>query len=653
MCLWPAIKNRWRISASALNGYEPSSESELILMSDAGPHPYIILSGSERQLVPGAKEVGPSDPTEVIEVTIRLRPRESNAQIDAEVAALGAQLPADRTYLTPEQYAARYGADQADVAKVEQFAQESHLTVIRADLAQRVVVLSGPSQEISAAFRVQLVQYTSPQGNYRGRLGPVQIPAYLQGIVEGVFGLDNRLQARPHLRYSRPGGASEGTLATATAAPAFGTPGSFAPPQVGDIYNFPKNLDGSGQCIGILEFGGGYAESDLQTYFRQLNLPAPRVTAVAVAGVGNAPGKDPDSDAEVLLDIEIAASLAPGAKIIVYFAPFTEQGWVDVVNAAIHDTQNRPSVLSISWGYTEGQDIWTSQAIQTVNQAFQAAALQGITIIAAAGDDGSRDQLNDGRAHVDFPASSPYVLACGGTTLQFSGNNFTGEKVWNDGGRDQGGGATGGGVSDDVAQPAWQKGIVPPSVNPGNHMGRGVPDVAGNADGVSGYAILADGQMLSGVGGTSAVSPLWSALIARANQQLGKPVGYINPLLYSQFGKTDAFHDVTSGNNDPTGGQLGGYPAGAGWDACTGWGSPDGTKFVNMLTAKGAPISGGSASSSGDAGSGSAGGSAGAPSVPGDVVSSGSSSNTVGIVLTIIAILVVIAVIFFVLHGSF
>jgi hypothetical protein len=146
---------------------------------------------------------------------------------------------------------------------------------------------------------------------------------------------------------------------------------------------------------------------------------------------------------------------------------------------------------------------------------------------------------------------------------------------------------------------------------------------------------------------------LWSALIARANQQLGKPVGYINPLLYSQFGKTDAFHDVTSGNNDPTGGQLGGYPAGAGWDACTGWGSPDGTKFVNMLTAKGAPISGGSASSSGDAGSGSAGGSAGAPSVPGDVVSSGSSSNTVGIVLTIIAILVVIAVIFFVLHGSF
>ncbi len=622
-------------------------------MSDMDPRPYIALPGSERQLVPGAQEAGPSDPNEVIEVTIRLRARESGAQMDAEVAALGAQLPADRTYLTPDEYAARYGADPTDVAKVEQFAQESHLTVVRSDLSQRIVVLSGPLQAVSAAFRVQLVQYTSPRGNYRGRVGPVQIPAYLQGVVEGIFGLDNRSQARPHLRYTRPdgSGSASGALATATAAPAFGTPGSFAPPQVGEMYNFPKDLDGSGQCIGILEFGGGYSESDLQAYFQRLGMPAPKITAVSVGGVGNAPGKDPDSDAEVLLDIEIAASLAPGAKLVVYFAPFTEQGWVDVVTAAIHDTQNRPSVLSISWGFTEGQDIWTPQAIQTVNQSFQAAALQGITICAASGDDGSRDQLDDGHAHVDFPASSPYVLACGGTTLLFSGNTFTGEKVWNDGGRDQGGGATGGGVSDDIAQPSWQKGIVPPSVNPGNHVGRGVPDVAGNADGVSGYAILADGQLLSGVGGTSAVSPLWSALIARANQKLGKPVGYINPLLYTSLGKTNAFRDVTSGNNDPTGGKLGGYQSGSGWDACTGWGSPDGTNLVNALTASSA-TSGGSAPASGGADpSGSTG--SGSDSATSDVVSGGNAGLTIGIVLTIVAIVAVVVAIYFVLHGGF
>jgi kumamolisin len=617
-------------------------------MSDTAPRPYVALPGSERQLVPGAQEDGPLDPNETIEVTIRLRARESDAQIAAEVAALGAQLPADRTYLTPDEYAARYGADQADLTKVEQFAQESHLTVVRSDLSQRIVILSGTLHDVSAAFRVQLVQYTSPRGNYRGRVGPVQIPADLVGIIEGIFGLDNRPQARPHLRYTRPdaSGSASGVALATTAAPAFGQPGSFAPPQVGEIYNFPKDLDGSGQCIGILEFGGGYSESDLQAYFQQLGMPAPKVTAVSVGGVGNQPGKDPDSDAEVLLDIEIAASLAPGAKIVVYFAPFTEQGWVDVVTAAIHDTQNRPSVLSISWGFTEGQDIWTPQAIQTVNQAFQAAALQGITVCAASGDDGSRDQLDDGHAHVDFPASSPYVLACGGTTLLFSGNTFTGEKVWNDGGRDQGGGATGGGVSDDIAQPSWQKGIVPPSVNPGNHVGRGVPDVAGNADGVSGYAILADGQLLSEVGGTSAVSPLWSALIARANQKLGKPVGYINPLLYTSLGKTNAFRDVTSGNNDPTGGQLGGYQSAAGWDACTGWGSPDGTNLVNALTASGATSGGSTPTSGGTAPSGSN----GADPATDDATTSGGGNVglTIGIVLTIVAIVAVLVAIYFV-----
>jgi len=252
---------------------------------------------------------------------------------------------------------------------------------------------------------------------------------------------------------------------------------------------------------------------------------------------------------------------------------------------------------------------------------------------------------------VDFPASSPYVLACGGTTLLFSGNTFTGEKVWNDGGRDQGGGATGGGVSDDIAQPSWQKGIVPPSVNPGNHVGRGVPDVAGNADGVSGYAILADGQLLSEVGGTSAVSPLWSALIARANQKLGKPVGYINPLLYTSLGKTNAFRDITSGNNDPTGGQLGGYQSASGWDACTGWGSPDGTNLVNALTAGGA-TSGGSAPSSGGSGGTDPNGSNSADPATADATSDGGNAGlTIGIVLTIVAIVAVLVAIYFVTRG--
>ena len=305
-----------------------------------------------------------------------------------------------------------------------------------------------------------------------------------------------------------------------------------------------------------------FHESDIQSYFTQLNLPVPNVTAVSVDGTSNQPGADPDSDGEVMLDIEVAASLAPGASIVVYFAPFTEQGWVDAVSTAVHDTQHHPSVLSISWGYTEGQDIWTAQAVRAVNQAFQAAAVMGMTICAASGDDGSEDQLADGHAHVDFPASSPYVLACGGTYLEVANGVRTGERVWNNGQRANGGGAGGGGISDMNALPSWQQGIVPPSVNPNHHVGRGVPDVAGDADENSGYTILVDGQVASNVGGTSAVAPLWAALVARMNQQLGKPIGYLTPLLYTQLGKAGVLNDVTVGNNDPTGGRIGGYSAG-------------------------------------------------------------------------------------------
>jgi subtilase family serine protease len=137
------------------------------------------------------------------------------------------------------------------------------------------------------------------------------------------------------------------------------------------------------------------------------------------------------------------------------------------------------------------------------------------------------------------------------------------------------------------ALPSWQQGIVPPSVNPNHHVGRGVPDVAGDADENSGYTILVDGQVASNVGGTSAVAPLWAALVARINQQLGKPIGYLTPLLYTQLGKAGVLNDVTVGNNDPTGGRIGGYSAAAGWDACTGWGTPNGTKLLEALVGSG------------------------------------------------------------------
>jgi kumamolisin len=507
-------------------------------MANSSSRNRVSLPGSERKIVPGARVVGPNDPEEQIQVTIRVRSRASSGELDKAVAALGATPPSQRTYLTPEQYTARYGANPKDMETVAKFARDHQLTVVRSDRDQRTILISGTAAQLSSAFQVKLVRYSSPRGDYRGRLGPVHIPDDLQEIIEGIFGLDNRLQARP--RSLLPATRARLRVASGKAATNEQESRSFYPHEVGAYYNYPAHLTGEGQCIGILEFGGGFSQADLDTYFKGINLPSPQVEAISVDGVSNQPGADPDIDGEVMLDIEVASAL------------------------------------------TEGQDIWTSQAIQAVNQAFQAAALLGVTVCAASGDDGSQDQLDDGHAHVDFPAGSPYVLACGGTSLQLAGDAITGEIVWNEGTRAEGGGATGGGISEMNPVPAWQDGIVPASINPTHARGRGVPDVAGNADGRTGYTILVDGQVVPGVGGTSAVSPLWAGLIACVNQQIGKPVGFINPLLYkSNVGST--LRDITTGNNDPTG-VIGAYKAQSGWDPCTGWGTPDGARLLTALT---------------------------------------------------------------------
>ena len=249
-----------------------------------------------------------------------------------------------------------------------------------------------------------------------------------------------------------------------------------------------------------------------------------------------------------------------------YFAPNTDAGFLDAINQAVNDTVNKPSILSISWGGPESS--WTAQSLQSFNSALQAAAAVGVSVCVAAGDDGSTDGVTDGEDHVDFPASSPYALACGGTTLKISGSTISSEVVWND--LSSNDGATGGGVSGTFPIPTWQANAnVPPSTNPSGFAGRGMPDVAGDADPATGYQIEADGQSFA-VGGTSAVAPLWAGLIALFNQSQGKSLGYLNPTLYQNVGESGgAFHDITSGNN-------GDYKAAVGWDPCTGWGSPNG-----------------------------------------------------------------------------
>ncbi len=191
------------------------------------------------------------------------------------------------------------------------------------------------------------------------------------------------------------------------------------PLQLASLYNFLAG-DGKGECIGIIELGGGYQASDLTAYFSGLGVPAPKVVAVGVDQSGNQPSGDPGGpDGEVTLDIEIAGAIAPGATIAVYFTKNSDAGFIDAVNRAVHDTTHKPSVISISWGGPE--TVWTPQSLQAFNSVLQAAAVMGVTVCAASGDSGSTDGVGDGGDHVDFPASSPYVLACGGTNRRRRG----------------------------------------------------------------------------------------------------------------------------------------------------------------------------------------------------------------------------------------
>jgi len=275
-----------------------------------------------------------------------------------------------------------------------------------------------------------------------------------------------------------------------------------------------------------------------------------------------------------MLDIEVAGAIAPQASIAVYFTPNTDQGFYDAISTALHDTTNHPSVISISWGGPEST--WSQQSLTEYNTLLEDAATLGVSVCVAAGDNGSTDGVTDKLQHVDFPASSPYALACGGTKLTAAGGKIASEVVWNETANNEG--STGGGISAIFPKPDYQANAnVPPSVNPGHPDGRGVPDVAGDADPETGYDVYVDGQATV-IGGTSAVAPLWAGLIARINQLLGKPVGFLNPTLYSQAAApAKGFHDITSGNN-------GAYSAGPGWDACTGLGSPDGVAIEGILS---------------------------------------------------------------------
>ena len=509
----------------------------------------VELTGSNRTTLAGATAPRPVDNQEMIQATVVLRRRTRTNMPAPEEFAF--RRPNNTEYHTRSEFSVLHGADPADIAAVEAFAHENGLSITQSSAARRSVVLRGTAANMQKAFGTKLAHYTTTAGEYRGRTGSLTIPSNLQPMVTAVLGLDNRPIAKPHSRRAQ---AAKVT-------------GALTPTQVAQAYSFPAGATGAGETIGIIELGGGYNTDDLNTYF---NGKAPAITSISVDGGANQPGVDPDSDGEVMLDIEVAGSVAPGARIVVYFAPNTDQGFHDAITTAVQDTVNNPSVISISWGGPE--DSWTAQAATAMLQACTDASGVGVTITAAAGDNGATDGVSDGKLHVDLPACLPPVLGCGGTKLTLSGGEIKTEVVWNE--TANGEGATGGGVSNIFPLPSYQsKAGVPPQKET-QFVGRGVPDVAGNADPVTGYKVRVDGQNTV-IGGTSAVAPLWAGLIALINQQIGKPVGFLQPALYQLIG-TPSFHQIVKGDN-------GGYNAGLNWNACTGLGTPNGAAILKAL----------------------------------------------------------------------
>jgi kumamolisin len=494
---------------------------------------HVALSGSERPRQRESERLRDLDPDERIDITVTVAPERQGDTIQQVAAAL----------------------------------ERLGLSVISSSQASHSVRLSGTAAQMEAAFQPALAVYKHPeQGEFRGRERGLQIPAELEGLITGVFGLDERRVAR---RRALPLALTESANAV-------------SPAELASHYDFPAG-DGSGQTVAIAEFGGGYFASDLTAFCAKQGSAVPKVTTVGVNGapiytlaeIQQLPQQQQqeqmDDSVEVNMDVQIVAGLAPGAEQIVYFSTFDEQGWVDLLNEVIEHSPAAAVALSVSWGLAEDDPDWSAAARQAIDERLQAVAAAGITVCVAAGDDGSADQESDGRAHVDFPASSPHALAVGGT--MFSGET---DVVWwqSPGERSGGGGATGGGVSVFFPRPCWQD-VQIASINPGAIDGRVIPDIAALA-GPPFYDLIFNGQDQPN-GGTSAATPLWASLIALLAGSEATPwkPQFLAPLLYAagSGGGTvgsEGCTDVTSGDNNSS--TLGkGYSAGPGFDAVSGW----------------------------------------------------------------------------------
>ena len=537
----------------------PRLKSHSVLAGTAVPHA-------------SAKVIGPADPSAFRRVTVVLQSRMPAAERKARIARFATQLPHQREYLKPREFAGLCGADPDHLKAVERFAKANGLRVESSSAILRNVVITGSTEEFSKVFQLVMEEYAQKHGHYTSHSGPIYVPKELSPIIESILGLDDQPLKREVVMLPK------------------GRTGFMTPAQVAEAYSFPPDTDGDGQKVGIVLPGCGMEMDSVRYHFQHAGLAMPQVKLMEILG-GTSQAASREDVALVLsvldgkttltkdtvpvfsrgmntiesnMDVIVAGSFAPKALILVYAAPDSHQG---AFHALAHATTDpgHPAVISCSWSSLE--TAYAPAVIKTMNTVFQLAALQGTTICFSSGDDGDGTLWNLAKTPtVHYPASSPYVLACGGTSLRAVRKAFT-EVSWNE----KSGSmrmASGGGYSVLNPRQSWQK-----HASPGNG-GRGVPDVAGKADVRGGYEMDASGLTFT-MGGTSAATPMWAALATRLNQALGVKVGMLGPLLYDKRFR-GAFREILTSDN-------GAYKAGPGWNPVTGLGSPNGAALLQAL----------------------------------------------------------------------
>jgi kumamolisin len=540
---------------------------------------YIRLPGHVPKQLTTAKSLSlhPLDSDQIIPLTLVL-PLRNQQELEDLVQRM--YDPADTTYygkyLTSEEFMERFAPTQKDYEKVMDYAHKLGLSVLSTHPNRLLLDVSGSAYTVEEGFKLNLYQYRLKSG--RDVYAPTENPAVpysVASLLKGVIGLDDLAVWRTYKKQKKQAGESVvGPHASSNAYPS-GPNGGFTPNDLIIAYNLAGvSANGSGQNIALFELAS-YQASDIIEYANYFNLPTPQLKSILVDG-----GSNSGIDAEVTLDIQLAIALAPESQILVYEGPNSYQGVLDTYNRIA--TDNLAKQVSTSWGLAE--DLVSQSFLNAEHAIFLQMAVQGQTIYAAAGDSGAYDDPNKKVLVVDDPASQPYVVGVGGTTLSVNAQTcaYVTESVWNHG---FGNGGGGGGVSKVWPIPDWQKNIPTAYSN----AYRNVPDVSLNADPNTGYAIFYNGQWEI-YGGTSCAAPLWAAFTARVNQELtalNKPaLGFANPLLYAigvSNSSSTAFHDILTGNNAF-------YNAQKSYDNATGWGSFNGANlFVNLTNPSEAP----------------------------------------------------------------